>query len=137
MQYTNAQFRSILNGLGHKQKTVADGSAFPVSNDNSSMRDALTIEAIKRFQREYNLKDDGIAGRITMDKAEQVIRILQDELNKCANTGLPKNQPFYGPLTTAAVKKFQAKVGWPQNGVANHELRVLLYTLVQDGSCAA
>lgn len=135
MNYTNAQFRSILNGLGYKQQTQADSSTFPLSNDNSPLTDAPTIQAIKKFQGEYQLLVDGIAGPITMNKVEQVMTILQNELNSCVNVSLPSNQPFYGPLTTAAVKKFQGKIYRVQNGIADHELRVILYDLFQKGAC--
>jgi peptidoglycan hydrolase-like protein with peptidoglycan-binding domain len=135
MNYTNAQFRSILNGLGHKRQTSADGLNFPISNDNSPLTDALTVQAVKKFQTEYKLVVDGIAGPITMNKAEQVIRILQTNLNSCVNAGLPSNQPFYGPLTTAAVKSFQKKIYRVQNGVADYELRVILYDFVKNGAC--
>lgn len=135
MNYTNAQFRSILNGFGYKKQTSADGLNFPVSTDNSPLTDALTVQAVKKFQSEYELVVDGIVGPITKNKAEQVMKILQNELNSCINTGLPSNQPFYGPLTTAAVKKFQKKTNRVQNGIADYELRVILYNFFKNGAC--
>lgn len=132
MQYTNKQFVSILNGFGYKSKTQADGPNFPVSNDDSSLTDTLTVEAVKKLQREYKLKDDGIVGPKTMAKAEEVMKMLQNELNVVVKAGLPNNQPFYGPQTTAAVKKFQAKIKVTQNGVASQPIRVELYKQFQE-----
>ena len=138
MQYTNKQFVSILNGFGYKSKTQADGPNFPVSNDDSSLTDAVTVEAVKKFQTEYKLKADGIVGPKTMAKAEEVMKILQNELNVVVNAGLPNNQPFYGPQTTAAVKKFQAKIKVTQNGVASQPIRVELYNQFKNmGSASA
>ena len=135
MNYTNAEFRSILNGFGYKPKTQADGSNFPVSNDNSVLTDPLTLQAIKKFQSEYKLVVDGIVGPKTMNKAEEVMKILQNELNSCVKANLPANQPFYGPMTTTAVKNFQRKVQRVPNGIADYDLRVRLYNLYKSGSC--
>lgn len=138
MQYTNAQFRSVLCGLGYLARDfVVDGysSNFPVTQDNSSLDGTHTKYAIMQFQQQYELVVDGIVGPQTMSKAEQVMRILQDQLNSCANAGLPSNQPFYGPLTTAAVKKLQGKVGRLQNGIADPNLRVYLNNLSTSGAC--
>lgn len=132
MQYTNKQFRSILNGFGYKSQTPADGSAFPVSNDDSPLKDALTVEAVKKFQGEYKLLVDGIVGPKTLAKAEEVIKILQKELNVVVKAGLPNNQPFYGPQTTAAVKKFQANIKASQNGIASNPIRLELYKQFQN-----
>lgn len=134
MNYTNAQLRNILNGLGHRTKVSGDGSNFPLTNDDSPLTDAHTQEAIKKFQQEYQLVVDGIAGPKTMAMAERVIRILQDELNRVVKAGLPSNQPFYGPLTVAAVKRFQSQIHLPQDGVASYPVRVKLYELVQRGA---
>jgi hypothetical protein len=133
--YTSAQIRSILNGWGHRTKTAADGSNFPISDDNSPLTDALTVEAIKKFQREYGLKVDGIVGPITKNKAAEVVSGLQLELNKCVNGAIPENQPFYGPVTVAAVKKLEAKLKLAQDGVASNSLRVKLYDLFKSGAC--
>lgn len=133
--YTNAQFRSILNGWGHRRETQADGAKFPISVDNTPLTDALTVEAVKRFQREYELVDDGIVGPITKAKAAEVVSGLQLELNKCVNAGLPTNELFYGPKTVAAVKKFERKIDVREDGVARHQLRVKLYDLFKSGAC--
>ncbi len=127
MTYTNAQFRSILNGLGHREKTSSDPSSFPISNDNSPLTDEPTVQAIKNFQQEYQLKVDGTAGAQTLAKAEQVIKGLHNELNVTVNAGLPDNQPFYGPQTVEAVKKFQQR--FIQDGIASNPIRVKLYNV--------
>lgn len=82
------------------------------------------MKAIESFQQEYQLKVDGIAGPKTMAKAEQVIRILHNELNTTVNAGLPNNQPFYGAQTVEAVKKFQSK--YLQDGIASNPVRLEL-----------
>jgi murein L,D-transpeptidase YcbB/YkuD len=132
MNYTNAQFRNILNGLGHRRHLSTDDFRFPVTNDNSPLTDTVTIEGIKRFQSEYQLVIDGIVGSITMAKAEQVMKIIQDELNQFVGAGIPKNKPFYGPQTCAAVKIFQGQIGWWQDGVATYQVRKKLYEFAQN-----
>ena len=133
--YTSAQIRSILNGWGHRTKTAADGPNFPISEDNSPLTDALTVEAIKKFQREYGLTVDGIVGPITKNKAAEVVSGLQLELNACVKSGIPDNQLFYGPQTMAAVKALQAKLKLAQDGIASNSLRVKLYDLYKTGKC--
>lgn len=130
MTYTNAQFRSILNGLGHRTKVWSEAGDFPLSYDDSPLTDARTQEAIQKFQQEYKLDVDGIAGPKTMAMAEKEMRILQGELNQVVKAGLPSNQPFYGPLTVAAVKHFQSQIRLQPDGIASYQVRKKLYGLV-------
>ncbi len=131
MQYSNAQVRSILQGFGFLYPPEGELSS-PISQDNSPLVDSVTIDAIKDFQAYYELKVDGIVGPITMAKAEQAMRILQDHLNRIINANLPLDQPFYGPKTTAAVVTFQQRYGFfPTNGFATLPLRQRLYDLVR------
>ena len=122
MTYTNAQFRSVLNGHGFAYAPEPD-SNFPISSNNSPLVDKITVDAIKDFQAYFKLKVDGIAGPITMAKAEQAMRILQDNLNTVIKANIPANQPFYGPKTVAAVKEFERRHGYYVDGVASLAMR--------------
>lgn len=131
MPYTNAQFRSILQGLGFLYSPEGELTS-PISDSNSPLLDWVTIEAIEEFQAYYKLKVDGVAGPITLAKAEQAMRILQDHLNRVVNANLPANQPFYGPKTVAAVITFQQRYGFsPAKGFATLPVRQRLYDLVR------
>lgn len=131
MPYTNVQFRSILQGLGFLYPPEGELTS-PISDDNSPFTDWVTIEAIREFQAYYKLTVDGIAGRITLAKAEQAMRILQDQLNRVVNANLPMNQPFYGPRTVAAIITFQKRYGFsPADGFASLPERQKLYDLVR------
>jgi peptidoglycan hydrolase-like protein with peptidoglycan-binding domain len=128
MTYTNAEFRSILNGFGFLYPPEGELST-PISDDNSPLDDRMTIDAIQDFQTYFHLFVDGIAGPITLAKAEQAMRILQDELNQVIDANLPQNQPFYGPKTVAAVETFQRRNEFFADGVASLPVRQKLYTL--------
>lgn len=136
MNYTNAQFRSILNGFGYGYAPEPDPS-FPLSSFDGPMIDQVTVEAIEAFQAYFNLTVDGIVGPQTMAKAEQAMRVLQAELNQVVGAGLPQDQPFYGPRTVAAVKEFQRRYGFFIDGVANLTVRRKLLELSQlvEGAC--
>ncbi|MBW4418746.1 MAG: peptidoglycan-binding protein [Myxacorys californica WJT36-NPBG1] len=117
MAYTNAQFRSILNGLGFGY--VPEGELTdPISTDNNPLIDRVTRDAIEDFQKYFNLQVDGIAGAKTMAMAERQMRVLQAELNQVVGANLPKNQPFYGPRTISAIKEFQRRYGFVPDGFA-------------------
>ncbi|MBD2435439.1 peptidoglycan-binding protein [Nostoc sp. FACHB-110] len=129
--YTNAQFRSILFGLGYLSPELAVfDQDFPLTSDNSPLTGNKTIQAIKNFQADYGLTADGIVGAKTMAQAEKVISILQYELNVVVQADIPKDHPFYGPKTVAAVKKFAAQYFSEEsqfiNGVASLEIRKTL-----------
>jgi peptidoglycan hydrolase-like protein with peptidoglycan-binding domain len=131
MPYTNAQFRSILQGFGFLYPPEGELTS-PISDSNSPLVDWVTIDAIKEFQAYYKLNVDGIAGPVTMAKAEQAMRILQDELNQVIQANLPANQPLYGPRTTAAVAAIQQRYDFsPANGFATLPVRQRLYDLVR------
>lgn len=130
MNYTNAQLRSILNGHGFGYCPEPD-PYFPISSFDGPLTDQVTVEAIKAFQTYFQLKVDGIAGPITMAKAEQAMRILQSNLNLVIKANLPANQPFYGPKTVAAVKEFERRYGYPVDGVANLSVRKRLNDLAR------
>lgn len=57
MLYTNAQFRSILNGLGFRSPGINELN-FPVSDDDSLLTDDPTVQAIGQFQGYFNIGVD-------------------------------------------------------------------------------
>lgn len=130
MTYSNAQLRSILYGHGFGYTPEPD-PYFPISSFEGPLTDQLTVDAIKAFQTYFQLKVDGIAGPITMAKAEQAMRVLQANLNLVVKANLPANQPFYGPKTVAAVKEFERRYGYPVDGVANLTVRKHLNDLAR------
>jgi peptidoglycan hydrolase-like protein with peptidoglycan-binding domain len=117
----------------------------------------ITQEAVKRFQKAYNLTIDGIVGKATSAKLPAVIdennitttsqksdnrdtlsvgdrgeavRILQEQLIKA---GFLKNQPngYYGSNTVDAVNRFQKQHQIEINGMAGQTTRAKLYSLVK------
>ena len=136
--YSNAQFRSILCGLGYLARDyVSDGysSEFPVTYDNSSLDGYHTKEAIKAFQQHYDCQDiDGILGPETTGKANTEINVIHQELNIVISAGLPFNLPLYGPQTVAAVKQFQALINVPQNGIASDSVLLALRNRAYNGA---
>lgn len=130
MAYTNAQFRSILNGHGFSYSPEPDVN-FPISSYEGPLTDKITVDGIRAFQTYFKLKVDGIAGPITMAKAEQAMRVLQDNLNRVIKANIPANQPFYGPKTVAAVKEFERFYKFNVDGVANLAVRQRLNELAR------
>jgi murein L,D-transpeptidase YcbB/YkuD len=124
MNYTPAQFRSILNGLGYRDPIGSHDPDFPYSWDNTPLTDTHTVNAIKKFQLDYGLVVDGIAGVATMTKAATVMNEIHHELNRVLACNIFDNQPFYSPRTIAAVKQFQ-KTLLP-DGMINLSLRQAL-----------
>ncbi len=130
MNYTNAQFRSILYGHGFGYSPEPNPN-FPISSFEGPLTDKVTVDAIKAFQTYFHLEVDGIAGPITKAKAEQAMRVLQYNLNLVIKANLPANQPFYGPKTVAAVKEFERRYGYVVDGVANLSVRQRLNDLAR------
>jgi hypothetical protein len=128
IQYTNAQIRSILNGLGLRSRIFSsdkNNPNFPFTDDSSPLTDSATKHAIRKFQVEYNLKVDGIVGDATTAKLELVMEILHQQLRKLVNPNFPVNAPFYGPQTIATVKEYQRQL--VLKGIATLPLRERLY----------
>ncbi len=120
--YTNAQFRSILNGLGFRKPGLNE-SKFPVSSDNSSMGDKSTVQAITDFQRYFNLAPDGIVGPLTMAKAEKQMHVIHYELDLIMqpNPPLRPQPPLYGSQTSVAVRDFRRRYGFEPDGNPNSD----------------
>ena len=119
----------------------------------------ITHEAVKRFQKAYQLTVDGVVGKSTLAKLPAVtdenqtttsqksdnrdilslgdrgeaVRILQEHL---IAAGFLKNQPngYYGSNTVDAVKRFQKQQKLEINGLAGQTTRSKLYSLVKNSA---
>ncbi|KOP27732.1 cell wall-binding protein [Hapalosiphon sp. MRB220] len=120
----------------------------------------ITEESVKRFQKAYNLKVDGIVGAATNRKLPpigvgygnetptktaknrdnltqgdrgEVVRVLQAQLIKA---GYLQGEPngYYGPYTADAVRRFQADNYLKASGVAGPTTRAKLYTVLNPAS---
>lgn len=128
VRYSNAEIRSILNGLGFRSRVFSGdrtNPSFPYTEDNSPLTDPNTQHAIRKFQTEYKLDVDGIAGSATKAKLEQVMRILHNELKALVDPKFPTNEPFYGLQTIAAVRTYQRQLA--EDGIATLPVREKLY----------
>jgi peptidoglycan hydrolase-like protein with peptidoglycan-binding domain len=112
--YTNAEFRSVLRGLGYDIKVSSD-----------PLTDAQAKKAVKEFQSGYKLKSvDGIAGPQTQDYAAGIIRILNSNLNVVMKPkSALRRSKFYSAETEAAVKEFQKKFQLQETGIADLAVR--------------
>jgi peptidoglycan hydrolase-like protein with peptidoglycan-binding domain len=128
INYTNAEIRSILNGLGIRSRVFSGdrtNPTFPYTEDNSALTDTVTQNAIRKFQTEHNLSVYGIVGPVTTAKLEQVMRILHRELNAVVDPSFPTDQPFYGLQTIATVRMYQRQLA--EDGIATLPVREKLY----------
>ncbi|MDB9310383.1 peptidoglycan-binding protein [Aphanizomenon sp. CS-733/32] len=119
----------------------------------------ITQEAVKRFQKAYQLTVDGVVGQSTLAKLPAVtdenqtttsqksdhpdilslgdrgeaVRILQEHL---ITAGFLQNQPngYYGSNTVDAVKRFQKQHKLEVNGLAGQTTRSKLYSLVKNSA---
>lgn len=128
MFYTNAQFRSILNGLGFKEQGNNEPD-FPLSNNNASLTDDATVQAIEQFQTYFHLVSDGIAGSQTMATAERKMSMIHTQLNQVFGTHIPDNYLFYNTLTIEAIQRFQTEYNFAIDGIASLPIRQQLYLL--------
>ncbi len=119
MTYTNAQLRSILNGLGYANPD--ETAKFPLSTDDSSLTDTRSVQAIQKFQIDHQLEVSGVVDSSTLSAIEQVMQNLISELNRVNPTAIPLDQPVYDAATIAAVKLVQQRI--PANGIASHSLQ--------------
>ncbi|MTJ50858.1 peptidoglycan-binding protein [Dolichospermum sp. UHCC 0259] len=119
----------------------------------------ITQEAVKRFQKAYQLTVDGVVGKSTLAKLPAVtdenqtttsqksdhpdilslgdrgeaVRILQAQL---ITAGFLQNQPngYYGSNTVDAVKRFQKQYKLEINGLAGQTTRSKLHSLVKNST---
>lgn len=117
--YTQAEFVSFLNGFG-----------YPVALD-ASLSDPRVQQSIRDFQVQYNLPVDGTLNPPTQDKAADLVRELQLNLNRLVkpNPQLPGTQ-VYGKQTDAAVRSFQRQQRLPETGIATLETRRRISSLI-------
>ena len=110
--YTPRELRSVLRGFGYNV-TLGD-----------TLTDQATIAAIRQFQQGYKIQVDGAAGSQTQELAATLVQILQANLNLVLkpSPALPRTQ-FYGPLTEAAVRRYQQQAGLPVTGIATLQVR--------------
>ncbi|WP_334746058.1 peptidoglycan-binding domain-containing protein [Nostoc sp.] len=127
--------RHILIGLGYLAPEIdpnPDLTKFaPWKQNNNSLTDDPTEEAIKKFQKQYpqKLAVNGNADAQTRTVMEETVIGLQNRLKFhgfATNTEIPPDKPFYGPATYTAVKKFQKSQGLTENGIATIEQRQIL-----------
>jgi hypothetical protein len=112
--YTNAEIRSILNGLGFKQRGTNEFH-FPISSNNSPLNDVMTVEAVRRFQTYFNLTVDGIVGPQTKAMAEKAMYVIQHELDLVVKPNPPlrsQNTPLYEVEVALAVGDFRERYGF-------------------------
>lgn len=119
--YTLDQFISVLNGFG-----------YPVSV-GSPLTDLRVQQAIRDFQVQNRLPVDGTLNPPTQDKAADLVRELQNNLNRVAqlNPPLPGSQ-FYGQQTENAVRLFQRQNRLPATGIATLETRQRISDILND-----
>lgn len=113
--YTNAQFRSILNGLGFRRRGSNDLN-FPISSDQSTLDNDQ--QAVISFQNYFGLTTDGIVGPRTRAIAQKEMYVIQYELDlvmKPEPLLRPQNAPFYGPQTAQVVADFRRHYGFEPN----------------------
>jgi peptidoglycan hydrolase-like protein with peptidoglycan-binding domain len=121
--YSNAQFRSILNGLGLRSQGSNEPD-FPISNDNTDLD--IDRPAVIRFQDYFGLVTDGIVGPQTETKAQQEMYVIQYALDLAIMPEpriRPQNDPFYGPQTAQAVAHFRYSYGFePDGNIKNNRI---------------
>ncbi|MBD2410138.1 peptidoglycan-binding protein [Nostoc calcicola FACHB-3891] len=132
--YSSQAIRHILIGLGYLAPEIdpnPDPQFAPWKRNNNPLTDDATEEAIKKFQKQYSQKlvVDGKANSETKEVMEDTVKGLQNRLKFhgfATNAEIPSDQPFYGPATYKAVKKFQKSQGLTENGIAIVEQRQIL-----------
>ena len=116
LSYSNAQFRSILNGLGLRNQGLNEPN-FPISDDGRDL--SIDRQAVIEFQDYFGLPTDGIVGPRTQETAQRQMYVIQYELDlvmKPEPAIRPQNSPFYGPQTAEAIAQFRRFCGFEPDG---------------------
>jgi peptidoglycan hydrolase-like protein with peptidoglycan-binding domain len=119
--YTNAQFRSILNGLGLRGQGPSEPN-FPVSDNENNL--GTDRSAVIEFQDYFGLTTDGIVGPRTEAAAQKEMYVIQYELDMVMKPEpriRPQNAPFYGPQTVQAVADFRRSHGFEPDGNSEND----------------
>ncbi len=114
--YSNAQFRSILNGLGFRNQGSNEPN-FPISSDEGNLD--TDRSAVIEFQSYFGLPADGIVGPETQTTAQKQMYVIQYELDlvmKPEPPLRPQNSPFYGPQTAEVIAQFRRFCGFEPDG---------------------
>lgn len=116
--YSNAEVRSILNGLGFTDAPEV-GAEYPFTSYNGALNDRVTIDAIKAFQKRYRLKVTGRVDAQTRRTLERVMKTLHQQLNDFMGASLELAHPTYDRRTIGVVQIFQHQIGSDiQDGIA-------------------
>jgi murein L,D-transpeptidase YcbB/YkuD len=116
MTYTNAQLRSILNGLGYTTVDETVDTIFPRSMDDRPLTNPSFVRAIEKFQIEHQLEVSGIIDPATLCAIQTMMHTFISNLNR-ANPYARLDNPVYDAATIAAVKLVQQRL--PNDGVAS------------------
>lgn len=107
----------------------------------------ITVNAVKNFQRDNGLVQDGIVGASTFDNINRILRpdnLLKDGMENLQvlmlqsdlkDLGFFEVEPtgYYGDITIEAVKKFQAYYGLAVDGIAGNSTFSLVDKLIGRG----
>lgn len=121
MTYTNAQLRSILNGLRYTNLNEMTDATFPLSTDDSPLTNTSSVQAIRKFQIDHQLEVSGVVDSYTLSAIQTVMKNLISDLNRANHTAIPLDRPLYDAATIAAVKLVQQQL--PPNGIASYSLQ--------------
>lgn len=105
IKFRNRQIQQELKRLGYYSGKI-DGIAGP-----------LTIKAIKSFQRDYDLKVNGIVGKRTYDALFKFRNINTQRRLKDLGLYSGKIDGIIGPLSSEAIKRFQRNQGLVADGI--------------------
>ncbi|MBD2309581.1 peptidoglycan-binding protein [Chroococcidiopsis sp. FACHB-1243] len=72
MTYTNAQLRSILNGLGYTNQDEMADATFPLSLNDSPLTNSQLVQAIQKFQLDRQLEVNGMLDSMTLTAIQRV-----------------------------------------------------------------